>query len=47
MNIFGLFKYMHGSFFSNSKNIIGVGFQILAYSSILKSPVITPPPPEA
>ena len=34
-------------FFSKSKYMNGVDFQILAYKSIPKSPVDTPPPPEA
>ena len=47
MNMFELFKYMNGPFVSKSKYMNGVGFQILAYKSISKSPVDTPPPPEA
>ena len=45
--MFEFFKYVNGSFFSKSKYMNGVGFQILAYKSIPKSPVDTPPPPEA
>ena len=45
MNMFEPFKYMNGSFFSKSKYMNGVGFQILAYKSI-KSSVDTPPPPK-
>ena len=47
MNMFELFKYMNGSCVSKSKYMNGVGFQILAYKSIPKLPVDTPPPPEA
>ena len=47
MNMFELFKYMNWSFFSKSKCMNEVGFQILAYKSIPKSPVDTRPPPEA
>ena len=45
--MFELFKYMNGSFFSKSKYMNGVGFQTLANESIPKSPVDTPPTPEA
>ena len=38
MNMFELFKYMDGSFFSKTKYMNGVGFQILAYKSIPLSP---------
>ena len=47
MNMFELFKYMNRYFFSKSKYVNGVGFQILAYKSIPKSPVDTPTPSEA
>ena len=39
MNMFELFKYMNGSFFSKFEYMNGVGFQILAYKSLPKSPV--------
>ena len=49
MNMFEPFKYMNGSFLSKSKYMNGVGFQILAYKFIPKSPVDTllHAPPEA